>query len=93
MCRNCGSGDHLVIDCSLTGCFNCEKPGHRSEVCQEELKSEEHRLVDCPFVKYSANVDNTPKEKSDKEKQKEKEKYKERVEQARKRRLWRCYSI
>lgn len=65
-CRNCGSLDHLVRDCQSTCCFNCEKPGHRSEKCQEEpkctcCKSEEHKLADCPYVKYSANMDNTPK--------------------------------
>ena len=43
-------------------------------------------MADCPFVKFSANVDNTPKEQSDEDKQKEKEKYMERVEQAKKRR-------
>lgn len=90
-CRNCGSIDHLARDCSSARCFNCEKPGHRTEKCQEDpkctcCKSDEHRLTDCPFVKFSANVDNTPKEQSDEEKQREKEKYKERVEQAKRRR-------
>lgn len=90
-CRNCGSIDHLARDCSSTRCFNCEKPGHRTEKCHEDpkctcCKSDEHKLADCPFVKFSANVDNTPKEQSDEEKQQEKEKYKERVEQAKKRR-------
>lgn len=88
-CRNCGSLDHLVRDCQSTCCFNCEKPGHRSEKCQEEpkcmcCKSEEHKLADCPYVKYSAKVDNTPKDQTEEEKQKEKEKYKQRVEREKK---------
>ena len=90
-CRNCGSPDHLVKDCSSVRCFNCERPGHRLEECQEEpkctvCKSEEHRLAECPFVLYSANIDNTPKEQTDEDKQKEKDKYKEKLEQAKKKR-------
>ena len=88
-CRNCGSCDHLVKDCSSTRCFNCEKPGHRSEKCPEDpkctcCKSEDHKLADCPFIKYSANVDNTPKEQTEEEKQIDRKKYKERVEKAKK---------
>lgn len=90
-CRNCGALDHLVRDCQSTRCFNCENPGHRSEKCHEEPKctccrSEEHKLADCPYVKFSANVDNTPKEQSEEEKQNEKEKYKQRVEREKKKR-------
>lgn len=33
-CRNCGSQDHLVKDCSSVRCFNCEKSGHRLENCE-----------------------------------------------------------
>lgn len=90
-CRNCGSLDHLVRDCQSTRCFNCEKPGHRSEKCHEEPKctccrSEEHKLADCPYVKYSANVDYTPKDQTEEEKQEEKAKYKERVDREKKKR-------
>lgn len=49
-------------------------------------KSEEHKLADSPYVKYSANVDNTPKDQTEEEKQKEKEKYKQRVEREKKKR-------
>jgi len=41
-------------------------------------------LADCPFIKYSANVDNTPKEQTEEEKQIDRKKYKERVEKAKK---------
>ena len=88
-CRNCGSTDHLAKECSSARCFNCEKPGHRTEKCDIEpkcscCKSDDHRLADCPFVKYSANVDTTPQELTEEDKQKEKERYRERVEQAKK---------
>ena len=88
-CRNCGSLDHLVKDCKSVHCFNCEKLGHRLEDCKEAprctaLKSEDHRLADCPFVLYSANIDTTPKEQTEEEKLKDKELYKEKAEQARK---------
>ena len=56
-CRNCGALDHLVRDCKSVHCFNCEKPGHRLEECEEPpkctaCKSEDHRLADCrlPFT-------------------------------------------
>ena len=66
-CRNCGSPDHVVKDCTSVRCFNCERPGHRLENCEEEpkctaCKSEDDRLADCPFVLFSANVDTSPKE-------------------------------
>ena len=90
-CRNCGVDDHLVKDCNSARCFNCEKPGHRTEKCGEEpkctvCKSEEHRLAECPFVLYSANVDSSPKEQTEEEKQQDKEKYKQRLEQEKKKR-------
>lgn len=90
-CRNCGSLDHLARDCSSARCFNCENPGHCTEKCEEDpkctcCKSDEHRLADCPFVKYSANVDNMPREQSEEDKQKEKEQYRETVEKAKKKR-------
>ena len=86
-CRNCGSEDHLVKECTSVRCFNCEKSGHRLEDCEElpkctVCKSEEHRLAECPFVLYSANVDNDPKEMSEDDKRRDKEKYKERLEKA-----------
>ena len=54
-------------------CYNCEKPGHRLENCEESptrtcCKSDEHQLANCQFVLYSANVDNKPKEQSEEEK-------------------------
>lgn len=88
-CRNCGAEDHLVKECKSVWCFNCEKSGHRLENCEESpkctaCKSEEHRLAECPYVLYSANVDSgTQQELSEEEKQKEKEKYRE-VELAKK---------
>lgn len=90
-CRNCGSQDHLLKDCSSVRCFNCEKSGHRLENCEEPptctaCKSEDHRLADCPFVKYSANVDTSPKEQTEEDKQRDKEQYRERLEQAKKKR-------
>ena len=36
MCRNCRANDHLAKDCNSVHCFNCEKPGHRLENCEEE---------------------------------------------------------
>ena len=79
-CRNCSSLDHLVKDCKSVHCFNCEKSGHRLEDCKEAprciaWKLEDHRLADCPFVLYSANIDTTPKEQTEEEKLKDKELY------------------
>ena len=90
-CRNCGSADHLVKDFKSVRCFNCEKSGHHLEDCEEEprctaCKSVEHRLAECPFVLYSANIDTTPKEQTEEDKAKDKEVYKQKVEQARKKR-------
>ena len=90
-CRNCGSEDHLVKDCSSVRCFNCERPGHRAENCEEPAKctvckADDHQLADCPFVLYSANVDSGLKEgaeKTEDEKQKEKQQFRVRMEQAR----------
>lgn len=85
-CRNCGAEDHLVKDCKSIRCFNCEKPGHRLEDCEEPsmctvCKSDEHRQAGCPFVAYSANVDSGIKEElSEEEKQKEKENYRAKME-------------
>ena len=90
-CRNCGGLDHLAKECKSARCFNCEKPGHRTEKCDVDpkctcCKSDDHRLTDCPFVKYSANVDYSSKELTEEEKQQEKEKHKEREEQAKQKR-------
>ena len=88
-CRNCGGDDHFVRECKSVRCFNCEKPGHRTEKCDvppkcSVCKSDDHRLGECPYVLYSANVDTTPKDQSAEEKEKEKERYKEKLAQARK---------
>ena len=88
-CRNCGSPDHLVKDCNSVRCFNCEQPGHRLENCEEPskctvCKSVDHRLAECPFILFSANIDTTPKDQTEEEKAKDKESYKEKVEQAKK---------
>ena len=89
-CRNCGSEDHLVKDCSSVRCFNCERPGHRVENCEEPAKctvckADDHQLADCPFVLYSANVDSGPKEDAEKtedERQKDKQKFRVKMDQA-----------
>lgn len=89
-CRNCGSEDHLVKDCSSVRCFNCERPGHRAENCEESVKctvckADDHQLAVCPFVLYSANVDSGSKEhveKTEEEKQKVKQKFRVTMDQA-----------
>ena len=90
-CQNCGSPDHLVNHCTSVRCFNCKRPGHCLESCEEGCKctvckSEDHHLAECPFVFLSANVDTTPKEQTEEEKLKDKESNKEKLEQAKKKR-------
>ena len=91
-CRNCGSPDHLVKECQSVRCFNCERPGHRAEQCEEPrrcsiCRSDEHRLPECPFLRYSADVDSSEDKRTEVEKEKAKEedraKYKEKLENAR----------
>lgn len=71
-CRNCGSKDHMVKDCSSVCCHNCEQPGHNKDECGEPLlcavcKDHAHSFSECPFVRYSANVAvQNPGEKADK---------------------------
>ena len=92
-CRNCGSMDHLVKDCSSVRCFNCECPGHRMEDCEEApkcgvCKADDHQMADCPFILHSANVDSDKKgekkgedtQKPPEEKQKERPKKKKQEE-------------
>ena len=60
-CRRCGDPGHLVAQCSSTRCFNCERPGHRVEECDRPdlcriCLKDDHDVVDCPFLLYSANV-------------------------------------
>ena len=85
-CRNCGAEDHLVKDCNSVRCFNCEKPGHRLENCGEPpkctvCKLEDHRLAECPFVVFSANVDSS-EEQTEEQKKKDKESYRAKLAQA-----------
>ena len=68
-CRRCGDSDHLAASCSSVRCFNCEKPGHRMEDCEESTRccicrSNEHPALDCPFLLYSANIDVQPSNSS-----------------------------
>ena len=94
-CRNCGSPDHLVRECQSVRCFNCERPGHRAEQCEEPkrcsiCRAEDHRLQECPFLRYSANVDvseDQSEEEKGKAKEEEKVKYKAKVESARRKQV------
>ncbi|XP_022809299.1 MAP7 domain-containing protein 2-like [Stylophora pistillata] len=71
-----------------------DTPGHRAQDCGELAKcsvcrAEDHDISNCPFVLFSANVNNEPsEEKSDEQKQKEKEerakRMRERIEDKRK---------
>lgn len=61
-CRRCGDLGHLIKDCTLICCFNCEKARHRAEDCEEPdtcsiCRSYNHRESHCPYLVYSANVE------------------------------------
>ena len=60
-CRKCGSEDHLAAVCKSQRCYNCERPGHRTEQCDMPVLcriclSDAHDISACPFVYYSSNV-------------------------------------
>ena len=62
MCRKCGGDDHLAGGCTTPRCSNCEKPGHRVQVCPEPplcgiCLASGHDIVDCPFLLFSGNVE------------------------------------
>ena len=51
-CRRCNSRDHLYKDCNNSICFNCDKVGHHSRLCPEDIKccickEEGHMAIDC----------------------------------------------
>jgi len=65
MCRRCCAEDHLVKECRLVRCFNCEMPGHVSDECPSPplcsiCLEEDHAAILCPFLLFSANVDENP---------------------------------
>ena len=60
-CRKCGSEDHLAAVCKSQRCYNCERPGHRTEQCDmpalcRVCLSDAHNISNCPFVYYGSNV-------------------------------------
>ena len=65
MCRRCCAEDHLVKDCRSVRCFNCETPGHMSHDCPSPPRcsiclDEDHAAILCPFLLFSANVEENP---------------------------------
>lgn len=61
-CRRCGDVDHLSQNCRAPRCYNCDKPGHGNDHCQEKplcraCFSEDHDVRDCPLILYSGNVE------------------------------------
>ena len=56
-CRRCNSRDHLNKDCTHTVCFNCDKLGHHSRMCPDDIrccicKEEGHMAIDCQHSWY-----------------------------------------
>ena len=47
MCRRCCAEDHLVKECRLVRCFNCETPGHVSDECPSPPLSKRITLLSC----------------------------------------------
>lgn len=91
-CRNCGAEDHIAKDCASMRCFNCERPGHHVDECGEPslcsvCKDADHQLNECPYVLYSANVDEAngkkgeAKEELKAERKRKKQEEKQRQEQ------------
>ena len=65
MCHWCCAEDHLVKECRSVRCFNCETPGHMSDECPSPplcsiCLEEDHAAISCPFLLFSANVDENP---------------------------------
>jgi len=63
--KHCGADDHIARDSNSSHCFNCDQSGHRDSDCPQSplcslCKSASHLLAACPFVLYSANVDQQP---------------------------------
>ena len=56
-CRRCNSRDHLYKDCRNEVCFNCDRAGHHSRMCTEDMrccicKEEGHMAIDCQHSWY-----------------------------------------
>lgn len=56
-CRRCNSRDHLYKDCRNEVCFNCDRTGHHSRMCTEDMrccicKEEGHMAIDCQHSWY-----------------------------------------
>ena len=56
-CRRCNSRDHLFKDCRNEVCFNCDRAGHHSRLCPEDMrccicKEEGHLAIDCQHSWY-----------------------------------------
>lgn len=56
-CRRCNSRDHLFKDCRNDVCFNCDRTGHHSRLCPEDMrccicKDEGHMAIDCQHSWY-----------------------------------------
>ncbi|PFX18104.1 Peptidase M20 domain-containing protein 2 [Stylophora pistillata] len=93
-CRNCGATDHMAKDCSAVRCFNCECPGHRAQECKDPPRCsvclvDSHSMPQCPFLLFSANVDNepttpTPPKTEEEKKQEQIRRAKEREERQKK---------
>ena len=56
-CRRCYSRGHLFKDCRNEVCFNCDRAGHHSRLCPEDMrccicKEEGHMAIDCQHSWY-----------------------------------------
>lgn len=61
-CKKCGSPDHMAADCKNPRCYNCDTHGHRANDCHHPplcsiCLSPSHPSTGCPFLLYSANVE------------------------------------
>ena len=68
ICQQCGSEDQVAANCCTEKCFNCEAPGHRAEDCTKPtlcgICMESHTTAMCPYLRFSANIEENPGDSS-----------------------------